>query len=217
MPVIASSAFTFADVNDPAVVVLVVGIRGMGKTSIVKERVIDEAFRVVIFDPKREYHDAHVTLTEFEAICKRGALPDKYIIAVYPGKMRTEDDILTAVTKFGDICEDYIRNTVIVFDEAGLMEGQNKAKGELNYFATQSRHWQCPLVYVAQRAYQVPTTVRSQATVIVSFAQSAKNDVKELEDRFSLRNPDLVGVISTLNEHEYMVWRFREPSAKRET
>ena len=206
--------FTADDVWDPSAVVLVVGLRGSGKTSLILQELLEPNVleRMFLLDPEDEFTDGALTLERFDQLTKSwpDEAPREFIAAV--GNIDTEE-LAPKVWRWVRLLEARARDSVIVVDEAGVVEISKRAGMAFNHLAARSRHWRCPLVFVAQRAAQVPTTVRSQATVIVSFAQSSVADIEALEERFALRAPQLVGKIQELNRYEYVIWRlWDEPS-----
>lgn len=222
MPSDSGKPLSFADVNDPAAIVLTVGVRGAGKSTLVRQKIVEKSFRIVAYDPHREYgpHTEtgeridgiyHVSMAQFKVECQKG-LPESFILRVDPGHLEDEDACYESVKEFVAICEAGVRNAVILFEEPGIMEGMKRPQQKLNYMATQSRHWKCPLVFVCQRAKQVPTTLRSQSQTVVSFTQSSDDDVTELKKKFGKRkvNAGKADMIPDLEKHHYIVWRMWE-------
>lgn len=205
--------FSIDDVTSAEDIALVVGVRGSGKSHLVREAIWQNAHRIIAFDPHHEYGMNHIGLIEFQRAAERG-LPEEFAASVTPVGLITDDEraFTDCVRQFTAIIEKHVRNTIIIFEEAGIMEGMKKPQKLLNVLATQSRHWNCPLVYVAQRAFQVPVTVRSQANVVVSLRQSDDGDIRELREKFGSANRALAERIPTLDKHEYVIWRLWEKS-----
>lgn len=217
--------FTADDVWDPVSVVLVVGRRGCGKTSLVLEELLeslDGPDAILAFDPHHEYgpEEEALTIARFKthAPTLKGEEASLALVSIETKEVKPvadedEDDeewldeLAVAMRRFVSIVKKHVRNTVIIIEESGVVESSKKAGMALSYLATQSRHWNCPLVFVAQRAAQVPPTVKAQATCIVSFKQSRVADIEALEEEFELEAPELAGRIAKLKKFEYIVWR----------
>jgi hypothetical protein len=169
--------------------VVVVGITGSGKSYWTKREIVDKAPHVVVWDPHGEYaEDAEdgdgcagvrgVPLDTLDAELE----DDNARVAVVP-EYRTLDELSKQFVVFCDVAKE-CRDVLLVVDEIGLLYGAPK---HVEYLATQSRHWGCPLVLIAQRAVQIPSTARDQASRIVSFRQIRPDDIEALADRIGER------------------------------
>lgn len=64
-------------------------------------------------------------------------------------------------------------------------------------------------VYVAQRAAQVPVTVRTQLSAVCSFRQDEPDDLEALKDR---AGKDFAGAVASLGVGKFRLWRDDAPS-----
>ena len=183
---------------------LMLGVTGYGKTHFVREHVIKSYDRVIAHD----LHGDYATDCERMSLAQLAANPAlvkrrRFRISISP--TATMDDNLRT-SEFRDwvrLCAAIVRDTVIVAEEAGQWVESRKAQQALVYLATQSRHWDCPFVMVAQRAKMVLPSARDQASVIVSFNQTSALDIKSLEPYFGRQAARL----PTLKKGEYLYWR----------
>ena len=166
-------------------VLLVLGIRGTGKSQWTAREVVAAAPRVMVWDPHAEYPTTtrrnldHI----LDAIGADGCSPllesAELSLSVVP-TWRTRAELAEQFDLFVSLVES-VGGCVVVVEEAGLLQGNGRET--LEYLATQSRHWQTPVVLVAQRATQISKTAREQATAIVSFRQNDPSDVDALVER----------------------------------
>lgn len=200
-------------------VVLVLGKRGSGKSHCAKLLLaaeLDGGARVVAFDPHDEYSQhgkktpevtlgplsKRVTVAELE---QTPALLDarKLSLAVVPSSRKGSD----LAEEFGTVSGMVTGTGRLTFlaDEVG--EYSDHAREELVSLATQSRHYSCALVLVAQRATQIPKTARSQASRILCGRQDEPDDLAALEKRTRLSDPDFAARVSRLPRRQLLEWR----------
>lgn len=160
-------------------VVVVVGIRGSGKTYWVRRNVVRKAGRVVVWDPHGEYETTERRTVD-ELLADPSPLDRERVhLAVVPA-WQTPLDLAEEFQTFVELLGTCESMTVVV-DEVGLLRKHGAEWIEL--VACQSRHWECPLILVAQRAVQIPMTAREQMSHLVSFRQSSPADVAALVER----------------------------------
>lgn len=162
----------------PHHVVLVLGIRGSGKSYWIKKHIVKTGKRVVVWDPHGEYEtrERH-TLDE---LLERPSVLDREAVSlsVVP-QWKTLTELAEEFEAFVELMAS-TEDLTIVIEEAGLLR---RAHEHLEALACQSRHWGAPLVICAQRAVQVPKTAREQLSHLVSFRQSSVSDVDALVER----------------------------------
>jgi hypothetical protein len=178
-------------------VVLVVGIRGAGKSYWIERHIVRKQKRVVVWDPHAEYKtQERKTLDELVQdanILDREALS----LSVVPAWRRTSE-VAEQFEIFTDLCASAEGLTIVV-EETGLLR---HASESVECMACQSRHWDSPLVLCAQRAVQVPKTAREQLSHVVSFRQSSPDDVEALVERCG----DGANKVRTLPRREFWQW-----------
>lgn len=190
-------------------VAMVVGMRGRGKTHHVKHEVLPNQPAWVVWDPKHEYgsdpgHVAHVV--SFDQLCALEAAGDSLLarpgikLVVRPTRNLRPAELSEQFGEFIDLISSS-RNFVLVVDEVGLLT--KHAEEDLVFLATQSRHWLVPVVFLAQRAVQIPVTAREQSSIVVSFRQKRKADIDALAEEIG---EDLASKIRTLPLRECVKW-----------
>ena len=181
-------------------VVLVVGVRGTGKTHWAQREIVTDARRVVVWDPYGEYPCREsCTLDE---LCADSARLDREALslAVVPS-WRTPTDLCAEFETFADVAPTIPGGTVLVIDECRLLRGASEL---LIFMATQSRHWGdgVPLVLIAQRAVGVPPDARDQVSRVVSFRQSSPKDIAALVEQCG----DAAQRVKSLPRFEFFAW-----------
>lgn len=185
--------------------VLVVGITGSGKSHFVKERIVTPAKRVVVWDPHAEY----AVKCDLDEVCfwelqnEPELLKQRHLrLSIVP----EWDDIDELVEQLCQLVRLLRRSrgkhtTTLVIEECGVI--RPRGDGVLGLLSTQARHWNVPLVMVAQRAAQVPPTAREQVSRIISFRQSSPDDIAALTERIG----DVKGSkIASLPRRHFVTW-----------
>lgn len=163
----------------PHDVLLVIGVRGTGKTRWTQENIVKRKKRVVVFDPHGEY-ETRETRTIEELTHDTEPLDRELVNLAVVSEWRTPSDLAEQFAIFCDLVSTS-ENLSIVVDEVGLLT--RHGVDSVEYVACQSRHWNSPLILVAQRAVQIPKTAREQASKIISFRQSSPDDAAALVER----------------------------------
>lgn len=192
---------------EPHDIQLVIGMRGAGKSHHVKKEIVPHYGRIIVWDPHSEYELRHVTLKDF--LDDATLLDDQSMrVSVVPPQALLKEQ----AGQFGTFTRHIStgRAFVLVVDEvACLMYGRDW----LDFIATQSRHWSCPVVFIAHRAVQIPVTAREQATRIVSFRQKRTEDIAALEERIGSK----ANRLPKLRRREFVAWDeeedFQQPLA----
>jgi energy-coupling factor transporter ATP-binding protein EcfA2 len=198
--------------------VVIVGKRGSGKSTHAKAMaaaLVAEGARVVAFDVHDEYSkhgraSAAVTLGPLTQRCTVAELVDEptrldhgaLALAVVPEE-KTAEALAQSVVDVIDLCE-ATGELVLMLDEVGFY-AHGHALDRLNVLATQSRHAAMPVVFVAQRTVQVPKTARTQASRIITFLQTNRDDLKELEEL--TEEPSFASRVKRLARGRFLEWR----------
>lgn len=202
----------------PHDVVLVVGKRGSGKSYRAKKLLGEEmaaGARVCAFDVHDEYsqlgrRSRQTNLgpltqrcTVEELLDSGGRLLDNEHLAMSivprrrPKQAIAEDfaDVLALVNITGRL--------TFAANEVGLYS--RLAEEDLDEAATQSRHVEVPIVFIAQRMVQVPLTARSQTSWLITGVQNAPADIKAL---YELTGSDTFAQeVSRLPRRQQLEWR----------
>ena len=191
---------------------LVVGITGCGKSHFCKA-MARQAPRVVVWDIHGEYAEE----------CRLDECGDDELQAE-PGLLTMADCKLAVVPEWEDPAELaealkkfarlFKRNaddakysgvklpvTLLIVEEVAAHRPQGD--GTLAFLAMQARHWQVPLVLVAQRVMGIPPSARAQADSIVSFRQTEQDDLDGLREYFHERTEQ----IATLARGQALTWQ----------
>lgn len=203
----------------PHDVLVIVGKRGSGKSHWFRTHVLPGEPRVITWDVHAEHScDVRVTPDELPTFLGSGA-GERWSVAVTPADTFPEP-CAAAFTELVHFLAD-VGGYTLAIDEVGII---GKRAGEaLEHVATQSRHYGersgvfygerpgVPVVFLAQRAVQVPKTAREQASRIVTFRQDNSADVDALAERIG---PEWATRVWTLNRerHEFVHWREDEPT-----
>jgi len=187
----------------------VLGITGSGKSHFVKHRLVKRAKRCVVWDVHSEYAEPcdldEVSLDELvsepallsEPNCKLAVVPD----------WDDPKELALAFNCFMSELKDskQSESLLVVVDECGLLRPHGD--GQVIAIAAQSRHWQMPLVLVAQRAVMLPPGARAQLSTIVSFRQTEPEDIDALAERIGAARAER---IMELRAHKFVVWSQQE-------
>jgi DNA helicase HerA-like ATPase len=200
---------------------LVVGITGCGKSHYCKG-LVRHTPRVVVWDIHAEYAKAcdldEVSSVELEeeaelltrTDCRLAVVPEwedpaelaealKVFVRTFK---RNSDD-----ARFSD---EELPTTLLVVEEVAAHRPQGD--GTLAFLAMQARHWNVPLVLVAQRAMGIPPSARAQADSIVSFRQTEADDLDGLREYFRERTEK----IATLQRGKALIWQQADAWAAKE-
>lgn len=196
----------------PHDVVLIVGKRGSGKSHWYRTHVLPHERRVLTWDPHGE-HPGDVRLTPDQLVDRLPELasgnPIRWAITPSSRWPKPCADEFTELVRILD--EAPAGRYVLAIDEVGIIG--ERAGEALAHVATQSRHFGeqagqggVPLVFLAQRAVQIPKTAREQASQVVTFRQDNAADVDALSERIG---EQLAAKVWTLNRerHECIHWR----------
>lgn len=203
---------------------VVVGKSGSGKSTYVKRMIagwIRQGVRVVALDVCDEYsrkgNDGalvqlgplrdRVTVEELAAENGAQLLESRLSLSVVCGESPR------AAARAFLLLESLLRGSrkqcVLVVDEVGLWTDSSadplchRARAQLAGLAVAGRKHGLSLVIVAQRAAQISTTVRSQVTQLVSFAQHEPADLDALAER---AGKDFAEKVSRLKPFECIAW-----------
>jgi energy-coupling factor transporter ATP-binding protein EcfA2 len=206
----------------PHDVVVVIGQRGCGKSHFVKLNIVADCQRYIVFDPHGEYPcDERLDLDGFIDAAPRLLSQETMRVSVTPASRMPDE-----VTK--DFCRlvEFVNESggfVFLIDEVGILSDAGGVN-HLKYLATQSRHFGeepwipgqpqpapdpahvgVPVVFLAQRAVQIPLTARNQASHVISFMQNDPEDIEALRKRIG-HMADQIPKLSRA-KHEKVHWR----------
>lgn len=183
----------------PADVMLIIGVRGTGKSWWAKAHAMRLAAacqsRLVVWDPNGEWRAGFPGNPESAPQCsqldvdglelhllthrnpKKGALCVS--VTDWPRDRAAQAERWERFVGVVEACG----NLVLFVEEAGLLVGVRRAHDDLDHLVVRSRHRGIPVVMIAQRATrQLPVTARDQASRIVAFRQTNPRDVEALAE-----------------------------------
>jgi hypothetical protein len=150
---------------------LVVGLRGSGKTYFTNHTILPAHETAAVWDPHANYDVAYYQLGKVPSYAQKWG----HRVSFHSAKAYCDAFILFAAEAFKR------RPQVIIVDEVPLLMMHKSGEDSLVMLATQSRHAGAALVIVAQRAFTVPLTVRTQCSEYVSFQQVNQHDIRAIE------------------------------------
>lgn len=182
---------------------LVLGVTGAGKSHHVRglvSRVAQSGGSVLVVDPKGEYSD--LSPCSPLDLVPRLLAGDDLRLRTSP-QWQSLDSLAEDVSLVLDSLRwrpPTARPMLVVVEECGLLRGP--ARSSLEVLATVGRSYGVELVCVAQRASQIPATVRAQASRIVAFRQTLPADLEALAEVMGPSALDL----RTLARYEFRAW-----------
>lgn len=207
-------------------VVLVIGKRGSGKSYRAKEllaRELKAGARVACFDPHDEYSrlgrpskqtnlgPLTQRVTVDQLLENPGVLDRPDLACAFVPRSKQRKAIAADFSEFQRLVIN-TGNLTVCADEVG--EYDDVCRDDLETLATQSRHFEMPVIFVAQRATQVPRGARSQASSILCGKQDEEDDVKALAKRCG---KDFAERVSRLPRRTLIEWRDDTPTPKETT
>lgn len=189
------------DQNKQREIVVLLGKNGFGKSHFAKNYLIPNLpGPVFIVDPMAEYEgtvwDSFTGF--FNHVRKNKYIPDKK-----PNVFRVKsDNEARKVFRFADGLKQKIS---LVVEEADKYQAANRVDETLYSMAHYGRHYSQNLVFIARRAASLSRDITSQSTVICTFAQHEKIDLRALAN-FT----DKTEVIKELKKQEFLTFGFSE-------
>lgn len=197
---------------------VVVGKTGSGKSRWVKGQCSEwmGSHRLVVFDVCDEYSKFGRKGEDLGPLSERCTVEE---LLADPKSYLDRRNVALAVVPSGDpseVGEDFrdvsnlvkhTGNLLLVIEEVGYFSEQPTAHDRLKTVATMYRHHGVAVVFVSQRAIQVPKTARSQASAIIAFRQDEPDDLDALQNRCGIAVPDMGERVQRLRVGESVIWR----------
>lgn len=172
-------------------VVIVVGVTGTGKTNWVKQ-FVSPCSRLFAYDI---ISDFDVEYTSRNGLLElHEARPEKFRVGVFS----PDDAELMAAIAF-----DLGNCTFVVEEVATLYNVGARVNGPMRDVILLGRHQRVSIVAIAQRMVNIPITIRSQASRVITFRQHELEDVKILGEKFGKTGAQ---EILTLPDFHCMDW-----------
>lgn len=177
----------------------VLGQKGMGKTVLTKEIILEHA-RVIVIDSTGEY-DEEIGCVPAEGIkaatefLVRYQSLHRFCLSYRPA---TDEEAL----RFLDLCYE-VHHYLLVIDEANIYMAASSLPTPIANLVRRGRHREISQIYCAQRASSIHREVTSASDVIVAFRQHEARDVEYLRrEGFGER----AEVLPTLQVHQALVY-----------
>jgi len=176
--------------------VCVLGLRGGGKSYLVKNYFLDSQPRHLVIDPLDEYEGyfryvPHIKLMEnYDSLNEEIKLAHKRLI--FPNVLTLEDQ------KKGKVKPKRLK--MVVYEEADLyVPAQRLLNSSIRKMYTQCRHMQVDLIAVSRRPTDLNTYIMDTADYLIVFKIAGANALKSLRNM----NSACVDAIMTLNYDKY--------------
>lgn len=176
---------------DSTEVVLILGKRGSGKTTLAKKMRAGYT-RVITLDPLLQYGGTVVTSFDgFAEIFKNDPPPEKFDIVCRFQSDTDHDYMFRAVREIG--------NCMLVVEEAGIFIDPRSQMESFSWLVNYGRHREISMICISRRVPELSIQFRSQINRMITFRQTEPPDLKTLE----AYGFDPVQV-SNLPDHEYL-------------
>jgi DNA helicase HerA-like ATPase len=164
-------------------IISVLGMKGTGKTTLVRE-VVDEYPRVVVVDSLGEYGDAQGWMVAYTLEGAVKALVDAETRPRFSLSYRPDDT--DEALRFLTVVR-HAHGLLLVMDEANIYMTPSELPKVLGALIRRGRHNGLSQIYVAQRAASLHREVTAQSDVIIAFRQQEPRDLQYLRSRFGER------------------------------
>jgi hypothetical protein len=160
----------FSDADKKQTIDLVVGMKRMGKSSLIKMELLKDKKKVIIMDPRNEYASAHAVLMEsLEELAKY--IEDKKVFRVRFINTDVFEELCAFVYEYGDL------TFVLEETPAYLPSSQSSLEGGISDIVFRGAHRRVNLITSAQRLSMVNINLRSQLDNFYTFKQFEQRDV----------------------------------------
>lgn len=171
---------------------IVVGLTGSGKTYWTNRNIVSAHDTVACWDPHRNYDVAYYRPDIRPQTTRKWGVNHPF---------GSRKHFRAAFERF---CGDAMRaqTQVIIVEEVVLLTLAG-AEDSLVTLATQARHSGSAVVFVSQRWYNIPLTVRTQCSRVYSFQQTSAHDIDSLADNTGESRQKLRAKLPRLKRGEF--------------
>ena len=174
-------------------IVLVLGKKGSGKTTLVQKTVCAQCAPLVIIDPVYDYDDfgAVLTVDEFESLLETA--PSELPVVVLQD---SQDELERAF----EICYGLRPHTIVIDEVHRFVNPWYMSEG-LELLIREGRHRQINIIAISQGAREIPELFLAQCDALVLFQQKGKRDFQKLSH---FADDEQISRIQTLPPFEYV-------------
>lgn len=187
--------------NPEAIVTLILGERGSGKSFFAKWY-ISKFSRYIIYDTQDEYIDG-VVFREFVEL-------KKFLLAHYTGDFRIIYNPLNPSNEaeFSELCEIVymIGDMHFLVEELDLVADTFNTDMHFQSIIRRGRHKAINFIGISQRPFGINRNITSQAKEFYSFRQKEPRDVDYLKYYIGREAEE----IPNLQEYEFLYWYYRQ-------
>jgi hypothetical protein len=179
------------------IVRLALGVRGTGKSHVVKNYLIGEHKRCIIYDTQGEYTQG-VVFEDFESLKKFWANNfDKNFRIIYRPLNHS---------KFSELCElVYLCGKLLfVVEELDLVAGTYDDDINFQSVLKRGRHQEISFVGISQRPFGINRNITSQAKEVYSFRQIEPRDIDYLKYYLG----EGAELIQELKKYHFFYWNY---------
>jgi len=192
-----------------AIIKLVFGIRGCGKTVKVRN-LIKDVRRLLVVDTKGyDYFDG----VSFHSLIELRKFWEK----VYSGDFRLiykpsgdNAERIEDIAKICTICEE-VKNLTLVIEELNIIFDDSRPPTEFNKMIFSGREPGIELIGVAQRPARIGVNITSQAKEFYIFYNREPGDIRFFKQSLGT---DAAVAICTLEQYQYLKWVYAEGAQK---
>lgn len=194
-----------------AIIKLVFGIRGSGKTVKVRNLIKDNRRLLVVDTLCNDYFDgvAFHSLTELKRFWLKVYSSDFRLIYKPPGDESEIREDIAEICKLCDACE----NLTLVVEEINIIFDEKRPPTEFNNMIFSGRKSGIELIGVAQRPFGFGRKLTSQAKEFYIFYNREPGDVRFFKQSLGT---DAALEICTLEQYQYLRWVYADGVQKYE-
>ena len=180
-----------------AVIRLVLGKRGCGKSYYVKQDIKDEK-RLIVYDTMGEYTDFGVPIYDIDGLIDfwTNKTESNFRIIYQPLQPEVEFDY---VCRLVYAC----RDLTFVAEEIDTFCSPSGLSLAFANIIQRGRHKNIEFYGVSQRPYGIARSISAQAKEIVTFKQTEPRDIEYLKTYIGR---DIEGQMETLGQYEFLRW-----------
>lgn len=174
-------------------IIAILGRKGSGKTHLAR-KMVENASRVVFFDPQRQFTDCGVVINDWVSLVEyiEEVRSGSFRIVYQPQfQVRGDEDMILKEASFVSRCVGKQMNLVFVIDEIDRCIGRDYT---IKNLGQTGRHSGISIIATTIRYTDTTRDFTAQCDSVISFQCTEPGDVRYFKDRFgdlALRLPNL--------------------------